>query len=85
MDQILFPPAITSLTFLSLTVVEGLLSGVSLTLNGGLKSTGLTPPGISTLYARSLSTSVTVLPQFRVQISHLLSNRSLHLCHFFRR
>ncbi len=50
MDQILFPPVITAFTFLCLTVVEGLLSGISWTTNGGLKSSGITPPGISTLY-----------------------------------
>lgn len=68
--QILFPPAITSLTFLCLTVVEGMLSGIrylsllrahsamsgadfsnraSWTVNGGLKSSGITPPAFSTL------------------------------------
>mmetsp|Transcript_6328 Transcript_6328/g.14862 ORF Transcript_6328/g.14862 Transcript_6328/m.14862 type:complete len:285 (-) Transcript_6328:40-894(-) len=54
MDQILFPPAITSLTFLCLTVVEGMLSGISWTVNGGLKSSGITPPAFSTLVGQGV-------------------------------
>ena len=36
MDQILFPPAITAFTFFCLTIIEGLLAGVSLTMDRGL-------------------------------------------------
>jgi len=42
MDQILFPPAITAFTFFMLTIIEGLLAGVTLTMDKGLSVGGAT-------------------------------------------
>jgi len=49
MDQSIFPGVMTAITFISLTVVEGLCEGFSLTLDRGLRSTGLAVRGLPTL------------------------------------
>lgn len=40
MDQILFPPAITAFTFFCLTIVEGLLAPLSITMDKGFSFVG---------------------------------------------
>jgi len=42
MDQILFPPAITAFTFFCLTIIEGKLAGLSLTMDKGFSRGGKT-------------------------------------------
>ncbi|KAJ1491472.1 hypothetical protein T484DRAFT_1774362 [Baffinella frigidus] len=49
MDQVLFPPAITALTFMTLTVVEGLFSGFEVSLAKGLRGSGVAMKSISEL------------------------------------
>ena len=49
MDQILFPPVITAFTFFMLTMIEGVLSGFSLTLNKGLQQTAVVQQSLSQL------------------------------------
>lgn len=42
MDQILFPPAITAFTFFCLTIIEGKLASLSLTMDKGFSIGGAT-------------------------------------------
>ena len=49
-SQSVFPAFMTTVTFITLTVVEGLLDGFSLTLDGGLRSTGAAARGLPALF-----------------------------------
>ncbi|EKX35278.1 hypothetical protein GUITHDRAFT_97867 [Guillardia theta CCMP2712] len=55
MDQILFPPVITAFTFFMLTMIEGVLSGFSLTLNKGLQQTAVVQQSLSQLVDKAVA------------------------------
>eukprot|EP00960_Hanusia_phi_P075682 768455-Hanusia_phi.AAC.11 len=55
MDQILFPPVITAFTFFMLTMIEGVLSGFSLTMNKGFQQTAGVQQSISQLADHAVS------------------------------
>jgi hypothetical protein len=55
MDQAIFPPLMITLTFTTLTVVEGLFAGIGLTISKGLFATGDKVKDVGTLFNDGIS------------------------------
>ena len=55
MDQAIFPPLMITLTFTTLTVVEGLFAGIGLTISKGLFATGVKVKDVGTLFNDGIS------------------------------